>query len=200
MGRQYSIDHYAERLARIREAVPGVAVSTDVIVGFCGETDAQFEATLDLLRAIRYEQVFAAAYSPRPGTPATRLADDVPAAVKRERLNRLLALQEAIGFERNRERLGSTASVLVDAVARARAHPHEDEREDEDPGRRGKGPHGLAGEDPFARPLPAGWVRLFGRSRENKLVHLAGPPELVGRIVDARIVGAGPYSLRGVRS
>ncbi len=194
MGRQYSVAHYRERLERIREAVPGIAVSTDVIVGFCGETDAQHEATLDLLRAVRYDQVFAAAYSPRPGTPATRLPDDVPAAVKRERLNRLLAVQEAIGFERNQERLGSTASVLVDAVAHARAHDHDDEAPE---GRAARAPT-LVGEDPFARPMPAGSVRLSGRSRENKLVHLPGPPELVGRIVDARIVGAGPYSLRGV--
>ena len=194
MGRQYTIDHYAERLARIRAAIPGIAVSTDVIVGFCGETEAQHEATLDLLRTVRYDQVFAAAYSPRPGTPATRLPDDVPPVVKRERLNRLLALQEGIGFERNRERLGTVASVLVDAVARPRAHDHEGDAPDERPG---VAPS-LAGDDPFARPLPEGHVRLFGRSRENKLVHVPGPPDLVGRIVDVRIVGAGPYSLRGV--
>jgi tRNA-2-methylthio-N6-dimethylallyladenosine synthase len=194
MGRQYSIEHYCERLERIREAVPGIAISTDVIVGFCGETNAQYEATLELLRTVRYDQVFAAAYSPRPGTPATRLPDDVPAAVKRERLNGLLALQETIGFNRNRERLGSRASVLVDAVARPRAHDHEVEAPDE----RAGAPLTLAGEDPFAGPLPAGAVRLSGRSRENKLVHLPGPPALVGHIVEARIVGAGPYSLRGV--
>ena len=194
MGRQYSIEHYRERLERIREAVSGIAISTDVIVGFCGETDAQYEATLELLRVVRYDQVFAAAYSPRPGTPATRLPDDVPAAVKRERLNGLLALQETIGFNRNRERLGSRASVLVDTVARPRAHDHEVEAPDE----RAGAPLTLAGEDPFAGPLPAGAVRLSGRSRENKLVHLPGPPALVGHIVEARIVGAGPYSLRGV--
>jgi tRNA-2-methylthio-N6-dimethylallyladenosine synthase len=194
MGRQYSIAHYRERLDRIREAVPGIAISTDVIVGFCGETREQFQATLELLRAVRYDQVFAAAYSPRPGTPATRLADDVPADLKRARLNELLAVQEAIGFERNRERLGSRVSVLVDAVARPRAHDHDDEAPDEG----GSAPLTLTGEDPFAGPLPAGVGRLFGRSRENKLVHLPGPPELVGQVVDTRIVGAGPYSLRGV--
>jgi tRNA-2-methylthio-N6-dimethylallyladenosine synthase len=193
MGRQYSIAHYRERLDRIRAAIPGIAISTDVIVGFCGETDREYEATLELLRAVRYEQVFAAAYSPRPGTPAARLADDIPAAVKRERLNGLLALQEAIGFERNRERLGGLASVLVDAVARPRAHDHETEAADVP-----LTALTLAGEDPFARPLPDGSARLFGRSRENKLVHLPGPPDLVGRIVDVRVVGAGPYSLRGV--
>ena len=80
MGRQYTIDHYGERLARIRAAVPGITISTDIIVGFCGETDDQFRSTLGLLDAVRYDQVFAAMYSPRPGTPATHLADDVPPA------------------------------------------------------------------------------------------------------------------------
>ncbi|MFI5199787.1 MAG: MiaB/RimO family radical SAM methylthiotransferase, partial [Candidatus Limnocylindrales bacterium] len=95
MGRQYTIEHYLERLARIRAAVPGIAISTDVIVGFCGETEAQFQATLRLLETVRYEQVFAAAYSVRPGTPAAHLTDDVAPAIKRRRLNELLALQEA---------------------------------------------------------------------------------------------------------
>ena len=91
MGRQYTIEHYLERLARIRAAVPGISLSTDVIVGFCGETEDEYEATLDLLRTVRFDQVFAAAYSERPGTPATRLADDVPGDEKRRRLVGLLA-------------------------------------------------------------------------------------------------------------
>jgi tRNA-2-methylthio-N6-dimethylallyladenosine synthase len=176
MGRQYTIEHYLERLARIRAAVPGIAISTDVIVGFCGETDAQFRSTLRLLETVRYDQVFAAAYSERPGTPATRLADDVPAAVKRERLNELLAVQEAIGLERNRAFVGREVEVLVEAVTPARGHEHDE-----------------AGDGTAA---PAG-PRASGRSREHKLVHLAGGPELVGRLVTARIEHAGPYALRG---
>src|SRR5439155_11303118 len=112
MGRQYTVEHYQERLARIRESVPGIAISTDIIVGFCGETEAQFEETLRLLETVRYDQVFAAAYSPRPGTPATHLADDVPAADKRRRLNTLLALQEQIGLERNEAWLDRRVEVL----------------------------------------------------------------------------------------
>src|ERR1043165_3337878 len=114
MGRQYTIEHYLERLTRIREAVPGIAISTDVIVGFCGETEEQFQSTLRLLETVRYDQVFAAAYSPRPGTPATKLADDGPADVKRRRLNELLALQEAIGRARNEGWLGREVDVLID--------------------------------------------------------------------------------------
>src|SRR5262249_37765414 len=143
---------------RIREAVPGIAISTDVIVGFCGETDAQFRSTLRLLERVRYDQVFAAAYSQRPGTPATHLPDDVPSDLKRVRLNELLALQEEIGLDRNRDWVGREVEVLVDAVTPPRSHDHEDE----------------------AAPAPAG-PRVSGRSREHKLVHLAGSAELVGR-------------------
>src|SRR5207245_4357816 len=127
MGRQYTIEHYLERLARIREAVPGIAISTDIIVGFCGETEAQFAATLRLLETVRYDQVFAAAFSPRPGTPATRLADDVPPAVKRRRLNVLLALQEEISLERNRSWLGTDVEVLVDTVVPPPSHVHDED-------------------------------------------------------------------------
>jgi tRNA-2-methylthio-N6-dimethylallyladenosine synthase len=182
MGRQYTIEHYQERLARIREAVPGITISTDVIVGFCGESEAQFQATLALLEAVRYDQVFAAAYSPRPGTPATRLPDDVPADVKRRRLNELLARQEGIGLERNRAWLGREVDVLVEAVSTPRSHEHEE--------RASAGAH----EQPRPRP------NLNGRTRGNKLVHLAGPIDLVGCEVTVRIEHAGPYALRGALS
>jgi tRNA-2-methylthio-N6-dimethylallyladenosine synthase len=184
MGRQYTIEHYLERLERIRAAVPDIAISTDVIVGFCGETEPQLESTLRLLERVRYDQVFAAAYSERPGTPATHLADDVPADDKRRRLNALLALQEPIGLERNQAWLGRTVEVLVDAIVPARTHEHDDEG---DEGHRG-GPTPEEG---------SGHVRLSGRSRQNKLVHLTGPASWLGALVDVRIEHAGPYALRG---
>ncbi len=173
MGRQYTIEHYLERLARIRDAVPGIAISTDVIVGFCGETEAQFQATLRLLETVRYDVVFAAAYSERPGTPATHLADDVPADVKRRRLNELLALQEGIGLERNEAWRGREVEVLVDTVTARRIHDHE------------------------AEPATPARPMVSGRSRQNKLVHVAGGEELVGRTVRVRVDHAGPYALRG---
>ncbi len=178
MGRQYTIEHYLERLARIREAVPGIAISTDIIVGFCGETEAQFEATLALLETVRYDQVFAAAYSPRPGTPAKRLADDVSATDKRRRLNTLLAVQERIGEARNQAWLGREVEVLVDAVHAPRGHGHEAA----EPGLTSRGVEAS---------------HLSGRARTNKLVHLVGDPTLVGRTVTVRIEHAGPYALRG---
>ena len=186
MGRQYTIEHYLERLGRIREAVPGLALSTDVIVGFCGETEAEYEATLRLLDTVRYDQVFAAAYSERPGTPATRLADDVPAAEKRRRLVELLALQEGIGLERNRAWVGRSTEVLVDAVVPPRSHEHDDE----------EAAGTTESRDAFAH-LPDGVAHLTGRSRENKLVHLAGSPALVGRLAASASSTPAPYALRG---
>jgi len=185
MGRQYTIEHYLERLARIREAVPDIAISTDVIVGFCGETEAQFESTLQLLETVRYDQVFAAAYSERPGTPATHLADDVPTDEKRRRLNALLQLQEPIGHERNAAWVGRTVEVLVDTIVPPRSHDHDEPVEEA--ATTAAAPAAGAGER----------VALSGRTRQNKLVHLAGPREWLGRFVDVRVEHAGPYSLRG---
>jgi tRNA-2-methylthio-N6-dimethylallyladenosine synthase len=186
MGRQYTIEHYTERLTRIRESVPDIAISTDVIVGFCGETESQFESTLRLLEDIRYDQVFAAAYSERPGTPATHLADDVPAEVKRRRLNQLLALQEPIGLERNRAWLGRDVDVLVDTIVPPRTHEHDDSDQSVD--REAHQPEPAEG---------SGHLHLSGRTRQNKLVHVTGPAGWLGTTVRVRIEHAGPYALRG---
>jgi len=172
MGRQYTVAAYLELVDRLRSAVPDIALTTDVIVGFCGETEAQFESTLALLDQVRFDGVFAAAFSPRPGTPAARMPDDVPAAVKRRRLNTLLALQEGIGLERNRAWVGQPIEVLVDQVRPARSHDHD---------------------APEAPPAP----RVAGRDRHNKLVHLDGGPDLVGRLVTVMVEHAGPYALAG---
>jgi tRNA-2-methylthio-N6-dimethylallyladenosine synthase len=114
MGRQYTVEQYLELVDRLRAAVSGITLTTDVIVGFCGETEAQFERTLDLLRQVRFETVFAAAFSVRPGTPAARLDDDVPRAEKKRRLQALLDLQEGIGLEANLSWVGRETEVLVD--------------------------------------------------------------------------------------
>jgi tRNA-2-methylthio-N6-dimethylallyladenosine synthase len=191
MGRQYTVAHYLERLQRLRTAVPSLAVSTDVIVGFCGETEAQFEATLRVLEEVRYDTVFAAAYSPRPGTAALQMADDVPAQEKRRRLNELLRVQEAIGLERNRDWLGRDVEVLVEQVTPARRRLNPDDVATEDA-------------DLPASPVPVlagtageGSVALAGRTRHNKLVHLAGRPDLVGQRVRVHVEYAGPFALRG---
>ena len=169
MGRQYTTEAYLDLVVKLRAAVPEISLTTDVIVGFCGETDDQFEHTLELLREVRYEQVFAAAFSPRPGTPAARLADDVPRAEKKLRLQALLDLQEEIGLEANQHWVGRETEVLVDTARPPSVHGHDD----------------------------SGAPRVSGRNRNNKLVHLDGEAELVGQLVTVRVERAGPYALSG---
>jgi tRNA-2-methylthio-N6-dimethylallyladenosine synthase len=118
MRRSYRRERYLDWLERIRAAIPGVAVSTDVIVGFPGETDEDFEDTLDVVRRARFDQAYTFQYSPRPGTSAATMADQVPKDVVQERFERLVALQERISLERMREQVNSTVEVLVEGRGR----------------------------------------------------------------------------------
>src|SRR4029079_3588380 len=99
MRRGYSIGEYRDLIDRLRTWWPGVSLSTDVIVGFCGETDEEFQHTLDLLEEIRFDVVHVAMYSPRPGTLSFKWEDDVPVEVKRARLHAIEAMQERIARE-----------------------------------------------------------------------------------------------------
>ena len=102
MKRGYTVESYREMLGRIRELVPHAAVTSDFIVGFCGETEEEFQQTADLVRDARFKNSFIFKYSARPGTKAAELyEDDVPEAVKRRRNNELLAVQNAISLEDN---------------------------------------------------------------------------------------------------
>ncbi len=118
MNRGYTRARYLSKIDYLRKAVPGMAFSTDLIVGFPGETDAEFRETLELLREVEYDQVYAFSYSVRPGTAATQLEEALPDEVKQERLRDLLALQESIQSRRNASLVGSTFEVLVDGVGR----------------------------------------------------------------------------------
>src|SRR5581483_4127043 len=115
MRRGYTVSHFLNRIEKVRSVMPEVGITTDIIVGFPGETDAQFHATLDLLEQVRFDKVHVAMYSPRPGTIAWRkLADDVPQQVKHERLRAVEQLQERIATEINAKLLGSVQPVLVE--------------------------------------------------------------------------------------
>ena len=119
MRRGYTNGDYRRLVDRIRERVPGVSLSTDVIVGFCGETREQFERTWELIRDVRFDKVHAAAYSPRPGTIADRkLEDDVDHEEKRARLKAIEELQEEILTEKNAGLVGETVEVLVEGRKR----------------------------------------------------------------------------------
>jgi tRNA-2-methylthio-N6-dimethylallyladenosine synthase len=114
MKRGYTISEYRELIAKLRAWWPGVTLSTDVIVGFCGETEEEFQHTLDLLEEIRFDVVHVAAYSPRPGTVAARWADDVPLAEKKRRLHAVEELQARIALELNQHYVGRVEEVLIE--------------------------------------------------------------------------------------
>ena len=121
MKRGYTAEDYRRLVARIREIIPEVAIHTDIIVGFPGETDAQFQRTHDLLAELKLDKAHLARYSPRPHTvSARRMADDVPAAVKKERHRALDALQEQVVARINRRYLGRTVQALVEGRQRGK--------------------------------------------------------------------------------
>ena len=119
MLRRYTREEYLDCVARMRAAIPGLSLTTDIIVGFPGETDAEFEDTLSLCREVRFDDAFMFKFSPREGTPATRMppewtiSDDVMA----NRFDRLVQTVRGISRENNLKRLGDTLEVLVEKVA-----------------------------------------------------------------------------------
>ena len=165
MNRGHTADDYRRLVDRLRRAAPDLALSSDFIVGFPGESDRDFAATLRLVGDVGYTQAYSFMYSPRPGTPAAALATQVPATVKAERL---AMLQACLGEQQaafNRATIGRTLPVLLE--------------------RRGRKPG-----------------QLVGRSPYMQAVHMAAGDEAAGdvaldRIVEARIIGAGPNSLAG---
>jgi tRNA-2-methylthio-N6-dimethylallyladenosine synthase len=121
MKRGYSVDDYRRLIDRVRSKVPGAAIHTDVIVGFCGETDEEFEGTYRLLEELRLDKVHLAKFSSRPGTVAAKVfEDDVPPEEKERRRARIDALQAAVSGEINAGYLGRTAEVLVESQDRGR--------------------------------------------------------------------------------
>ncbi len=118
MGRHHKIETYIAQMERVRALNPLIGLSTDLIVGFPGETEEDFQATIALLDRVQYDTIYAFAYSPRPGTRAAKLADDVPAKEKNDRLNRLLQHQLGISLARSKLLIGSELEVLVEGDAK----------------------------------------------------------------------------------
>ncbi len=119
MGRRYTVERYLGLVAALRAARPGIALTSDVIVGFPGESDADFAATLDVLDAVGYDGLFSFKFSPRPGTAGAALPDPVPEPVKEERLARLQERQHGHTLARNRALEGQVRPVLVEGPSRA---------------------------------------------------------------------------------
>jgi tRNA-2-methylthio-N6-dimethylallyladenosine synthase len=170
MKRGYTVEEYREMLARIRAIVPGAAVTSDFIVGFCGETDEDFAATVDLVRESRFKNSFIFKYSERPGVKAAQLfADDVPEDVKKRRNNELLAIQNAISFEDNQPLVGQTFDVLVEGPSKTSQKRGED------------GPV----------------LQLTGRTHCDRIVVFAGSRRQIGQILPVTIYEANAFTLFG---
>jgi tRNA-2-methylthio-N6-dimethylallyladenosine synthase len=165
MNRKHTAESYVELVARIRDARPDIAMSSDFIVGFPGETDEDFEATMQVVREVTYAQAFSFKYSPRPGTPAATNEEQVPEDVKSERLARLQALLNEQQAEFNRACVGRTLDVLL-----------------EKPGRN---PGQLIGRSPYLQSvfLDAG-DRQIGETVRVEIAE-TGPNSLTGHMVDA---------------
>jgi tRNA-2-methylthio-N6-dimethylallyladenosine synthase len=118
MNRKYSREEYLDRIKKLRNAVPDLALTTDIIVGFPGETDEDFELTMELLKEVRYDGIFAFKYSKRPGTVALKLSDHLAEDVKEKRLDQVLALQKEITLDNNRSHIGTIKEILIDGVSK----------------------------------------------------------------------------------
>ncbi|HEX5682306.1 MAG TPA: tRNA (N6-isopentenyl adenosine(37)-C2)-methylthiotransferase MiaB [Desulfobacterales bacterium] len=121
MNRKYTREHYLDNVFKLRDTCPEIAITSDMIVGFPGETDADFEETLDLVRNVEFDGLFAFMYSDRPHAPAARLSEKVPAHLKRERLHALLQLQETFTYKKNAALVGSVQEILAEGASRKQA-------------------------------------------------------------------------------
>ena len=170
MNRNYTVESYREMLDRIRASIPDASITSDLIVGFCGETEEEYRQTVDLVRDARFKNSFIFKYSERPGTKAAELyKDDVPEPVKRRRNNELLAIQNAISLEDNQPFLGRTVEILVEGPSKV---SHKRTTDDD-------------------------MVQLVGRTACDRIVVFDGPPKLAGQILPVVIEKADDFTLFG---
>jgi tRNA-2-methylthio-N6-dimethylallyladenosine synthase len=166
MRRSYRSSTFLGILDTVREQIPGAAITTDLIVGFPGESEQDFQETLRVVRAAHFAGAFTFQYSIRPGTPAATMPDQIPKAVVQERYERLLAVQEEVSWAENLKLMGCTVEVLVS---------------------QGEG------------RKDAATLRLSGRARDNRLVHLAVPAGVEaprpGDVVEVSVSRAAPHHL-----
>ena len=176
MNRKYTREHYLDNVFELRDTCPEIAITSDMIVGFPGETDADFEDTLDLVRNVEFDGLFAFMYSDRPPAPAARLSEKIPAHLKRERLHALLQLQETFTYKKNAALVGSVQEILAEGVSKRQTAGSSTER-------------------------PA--VQWTGRTPGNKIVnfHVSGSSACetasAGALVRVRIEKALAHSLWG---
>ena len=161
MNRKYTKEQFLNLVDKMKKMIPEVVFSTDIIVGFPGETEEDFEDTLDVVRKVNFEQVFMFIYSRRVGTPGDRMENQVPEEIKHERFNRLKELVESQIAENNKKYIGTIQKVLVEGVSKTN--------------------------NEF----------LTGRTDSNKVVNFVGCEEMIGNMVDLKIVSEHMWYLKG---
>ncbi|WP_068965986.1 tRNA (N6-isopentenyl adenosine(37)-C2)-methylthiotransferase MiaB [Desulfosporosinus sp. BG] len=161
MNRKYTREYYLSRVEKIRRLLPQASLTTDIIVGFPGETEEDFEQTLAMMDSVHYSQAFTFMYSKRSGTLAANMEDQIPLDVKKRRLQRLMSEQNQKSLEWRQQMIGKTYEVLVEGPSKTNPQ------------------------------------RLTGRTRGNELVVFNGNPEIIGSLVNVRIVEAGSWTLVG---
>jgi tRNA-2-methylthio-N6-dimethylallyladenosine synthase len=200
MNRGYTVEQYLDLVERAKARMPHIAIVGDMIVGYPSETDEDFEASLSLMRQVRYKTAYVFRYSARPGTVSEkRDADDVADDVKRARNQAMLQLQQQIAKEHHDAMLGSTVEVLVEGVARydpAGAPAGADDPHCDAPREAGEVLYTLGKKRAPPRATP-GRARLTGRTRGDHIVAFDGDPALVGTLTQVRLVRATGLSLSG---
>ena len=161
MNRKYTKEQYLDLVTKMKERIPNLTLSTDIIVGFPGETDEEFEDTLDVVKKVKFEQVYMFIYSRRVGTPGDKMENQVPDEIKHKRFNRLKELVEGQIEENNKKYVGTIQKVLVE------------------------------GESKNNKEL------LTGRTDSNKVVIFEGDKNLIGQMVDLKIISEHMWYLKG---
>ncbi len=171
MNRGYTRETYIDRVLQLKKACPDIALSTDIIVGFPSETLEDFNDTMDLLRQIEYDSIFAFAYSDRSSAPAAKFSNQIDEREKSDRLNRLLKFQETVTEKKNNEMIGKTLAILVE-------------------GKSGKKRDGF-------EKIAGNMDQMMGRSESNKIVHFPSEHAKIGDMVHIKIENAYAHSLWG---
>jgi tRNA-2-methylthio-N6-dimethylallyladenosine synthase len=171
MNRGYTRETYIERIKALKSACPGISLSTDIIVGFPSETQEDFNDTMELLKTVEFDSIFAFAYSDRSSAPAAKFSDQIDEKEKMNRLNTLLELQEFYTEKKNKDLVGQHLEVLVEGESQ-KLH------------------------DGFIKTSDQ-MKQMTGRSASNKIVHFPSETCAIGNLITIRIENAYPHSLWG---
>ncbi|MBI9090924.1 MAG: tRNA (N6-isopentenyl adenosine(37)-C2)-methylthiotransferase MiaB [Desulfobacterium sp.] len=171
MNRGYTSKDYLERIEKLKKECPGIGLSSDMIIGFPSETREEFDQTMDLIKAVEFDGIFAFAYSDRPNAPAAKFSDAVDEAEKMARLNELLEFQEKMTEQKNMALVGQCVRVLVEGKSQKKRHS--------------------------SKASQSNLPQMTGRTESAKIVHFHGEDIHPGDILDIKIEHAYPHSLWG---